>query len=65
MSQKLTEAEISDVIQMALSDHVSFNDIRNQYGLAEKDVKKINEIKSKNWILPNVEEKGPRLWITS
>ena len=41
MSQKLTEAEISDVIQMALSDHVSFNDIRNQYGLAEKDVKKL------------------------
>ena len=39
MSQKLTEAEISDVIQMALSDHVSFNDIRNQYGLAEKDVR--------------------------
>jgi uncharacterized protein (TIGR03643 family) len=26
---------------MALSDHVSFNDIRNQYGLAEKDVKKL------------------------
>jgi uncharacterized protein (TIGR03643 family) len=40
MSQKLTEAEISDVIQMALSDHVSFNDIRNQC-LAEKDVKKL------------------------
>ena len=41
MPPKLTEAEISDVIQMALSDHVSFNDIRNQYGLAEKDVKKL------------------------
>ncbi|MDB4235636.1 TIGR03643 family protein [bacterium] len=39
MSQKLTEAEISDVIQMALSDHVSFTDIKNQYGLAEKNVK--------------------------
>ena len=31
MSQKLTEAEISDVIQMALSDHVSFNDIKIFY----------------------------------
>ena len=39
MSQELTEAEISDVIQMALSDHVSFKDIKNQYGLAEKNVK--------------------------
>jgi|TARA_B100000768_G_scaffold2663_1_gene3400 uncharacterized protein (TIGR03643 family) len=39
MSQELTEAEISDVIQMALSDHVSFTDIKNQYGLAEKNVK--------------------------
>jgi len=39
VSQKLTEAEISDVIQMALSDHVSFTDIKNQYGLAEKNVK--------------------------
>ena len=41
MPPKLTEAEIRDVIQRALSDHVSFNDIRNQYGLAEKDVKKL------------------------
>ena len=30
---------ISDIIQMALSDHVSFGDIRREYGIAEKDVK--------------------------
>lgn len=30
---------VSDVIEMALSDHVSFDDIRAQYGLSEKDVK--------------------------
>lgn len=30
---------ISDVIQMALSDHVSFADIKREYGLAEKQVK--------------------------
>jgi uncharacterized protein (TIGR03643 family) len=39
MSHDLTEAQISDVIHMALSDHIPFSDIKNQYGLAEKDVK--------------------------
>lgn len=29
---------ISDIIQMALSDHVSFADIEREYGLAEKQV---------------------------
>jgi len=65
MPPKLTEAEISDVIQMALSDHVSFNDIRNQYGLAEKDVKKINESKFKNRILSNLAKKSSGFWITA
>ena len=35
----LTEAQISDIIAMALSDHVSFEDIRREYAIAEKDVK--------------------------
>jgi len=35
----LTDAQISEIIQMALSDHVSFEDIRREYGIAEKDVK--------------------------
>jgi uncharacterized protein (TIGR03643 family) len=35
----LTDAQISDIIQMALSDHVDFADIRREYGLAEKEVK--------------------------
>jgi uncharacterized protein (TIGR03643 family) len=39
MSKYLTEAQVSDVIQMALSDHVSFKNIKTQYELAEKDVK--------------------------
>ena len=30
---------ISDIVQMALSDHVSFGDIKEQYGLSEKQVK--------------------------
>ena len=33
------DAQISDIIQMALSDHIRFEDIRREYGLAEKDVK--------------------------
>ena len=35
----LPPAHISEVIQMALSDHVSFEDIRREYGIGEKDVK--------------------------
>ena len=35
----LSEAEISEIVQMALSDHVSFADIAMQYGLSDKDVK--------------------------
>ena len=38
-ADSLSEAEISEIVQMALSDHVSFADIEMQYGLAEKDVK--------------------------
>jgi uncharacterized protein (TIGR03643 family) len=35
----LAPEHISDIIQMALSDHVGFQDIRREYGIAEKDVK--------------------------
>lgn len=36
--QELTEAHISEIIQMALSDHVDFSDIEYQYGLKEHEV---------------------------
>ena len=36
---QINPAHVSDIIQMALSDHVSFQDIRREYGIAEKDVK--------------------------
>lgn len=40
MSQKEMPAHhISAVIEMALSDHVSFADIRAEYGLSEPQVK--------------------------
>lgn len=38
MSQ-LHHAHVSDIIEMALSDHVSFRDIRRAYGIGKKDVK--------------------------
>ncbi len=36
---QIDPAHVSDIIQMALSDHVSFQDIHREYGIAEKDVK--------------------------
>lgn len=35
----LSDSDISEVIEMALSDHVSFDDIALQHGLSEKQVK--------------------------
>tara|TARA_B100000900_G_scaffold326688_1_gene286714 strand:+ start:61 stop:291 length:231 start_codon:yes stop_codon:yes gene_type:complete len=37
----LKEAELSEIIQMALSDHVSFLEIQFQYGLKEDQVKEL------------------------
>ena len=39
MKNILSESEKSEVIEMALSDHVSFQDIQKLYGLREKNVK--------------------------
>ena len=35
----IPDAHISGIIEMALSDHVSFTDIRTEYGVSEKQVK--------------------------
>lgn len=37
----MTEADKSAIIEMALSDHVPFDTIKAEYGLAEKDVVKL------------------------
>ena len=39
MKQELSKDQVSEVIQMALSDHVTFQNIKIQYGLGEKEVK--------------------------
>lgn len=36
-----SDSEKSEIIEMALSDHVSFKQIKSLYGIGEKDVKKI------------------------
>lgn len=35
----LPPEHISKIIQIALSDHVSFNDIQTEYGISDKQVK--------------------------
>ena len=39
--KKFSESEKSEIIELALSDHASFNNIRSIYGIGEKDVKKL------------------------
>jgi uncharacterized protein (TIGR03643 family) len=39
METIISESDKSEVIEMALSDHVSFHDILKLHGLREKDVK--------------------------
>ena len=41
MSKDLSQTDISAIIEMALSDDVSFHAIREQYGLTEEQVKKL------------------------
>ena len=39
MQNSLTEVDISEIIEMALSDHTAFSHIRQLYGLEDKQVK--------------------------
>ncbi len=39
--REFSESEKSEIIEMALSDHTSFQNIRELYGIREKDVKKL------------------------
>ena len=38
---QLKQSDVSEIIQMALSDHIAFDDIYTQFGLNENAVKKI------------------------
>ncbi|MDC1311508.1 TIGR03643 family protein [Burkholderiales bacterium] len=39
MKKNLSEGEKSEIIEMALSDHASFESIKRLYGLSEPEVK--------------------------
>ena len=41
MKKTYSISEKSEIIEMALSDHISFKEIEMQYGIKEKDVKKL------------------------
>lgn len=38
-TQNFSQEHVSEIVQMALSDHISFADIEREYGLGEKAVK--------------------------
>ena len=41
MKKIFSISEISEIIEMALSDHISFGQIEKQFGIKEKEVKKL------------------------
>lgn len=62
MATTLSESETSEIIEMALSDHVSFQDIQKLYGLREKDVKKTHARKPQRRLLQSMAKKGERIF---
>ena len=49
--KKFSESEKSEIIELALSDHVTFDNIKSIYGIDEKDVKKLmrENLKSRSY----------------
>ena len=54
MKKIFSVSEISEIIEMALSDHISFEQIEKQFGIKEKDVKKLMK--------KNLKESSYKLW---
>ena len=51
MMKKFSESEKSEIIELALSDHATFDNIKLIYGIGEKDVKKLmrENLKSRSY----------------
>ena len=49
-----SESEKSEIIELALSDHASFQNILELYGIGEKDVKKL--------MRENLKERSYKSW---
>ena len=49
--KKFSESEKSEIIELALSDHATFDNINSVYGIGEKDVKKLmrENLKSRSY----------------
>ena len=49
--KKFSESEKSEIIELALSDHATFDNIKSVYGIGEKDVKKLmrENLKSRSY----------------
>ena len=41
MKTKFTDSQKSEIIEMALSDHITFDQIKRSFGILEKDVESI------------------------
>ena len=54
MKKIFSVSEISEIIEMALSDHISFGQIEKQFGIKEKDVKKLMK--------KNLKESSYKVW---
>ena len=51
---QLDQSDVSEVIQMALSDHIAFDDIFTQFGLKENGVRRI--------MRNNMKQSSFRMW---
>ena len=49
--KKFSESEKSEIIELALSDHATFDNNKSIYGIGEKDVKKLmrENLKSRSY----------------
>ena len=49
--KKFSESEKSEIIELALSDQATFDNIKSVYGIGEKDVKKLmrENLKSRSY----------------
>ena len=54
MKKIFSVSEKSEIIEMALSDHISFKQIERQFGIKEKDVKKLMK--------KNLKESSYKVW---
>ena len=58
-ANELSPEHVSEIIQMALSDHVSFANIRAEYGVTDKQVKDTDARHAEKRELQDLAKTGP------